>query len=82
MKVTIFAWLVAVRKILTMDNPKKRHVSVVDYCCMCKRGGKFVYCLLLYRGIAMVLRNSFFSRVGLAWVMPKRVVNLFTCLQW
>jgi hypothetical protein len=29
--------------------------------------------------IAMALWNAFFSRVGLAWVMSRQVVDLFAC---
>jgi hypothetical protein len=35
--------------------------------------------LLLHCEIASALWSAIFSRVGLAWVMPKRVVDLFAC---
>jgi hypothetical protein len=35
--------------------------------------------LLLHCEIAKTLWNAIFSHVGLAWVMPRRVVNLFAC---
>jgi DNA-directed RNA polymerase specialized sigma24 family protein len=41
MGVAFFAWLATIEKILTIDNlrKRKRHVLVVDWCCMCKRNG-------------------------------------------
>jgi hypothetical protein len=37
LRAAFFAWSAALGKILTMDNLRKRHVIVVDRCCMCKR---------------------------------------------
>jgi hypothetical protein len=36
LKVAFFAWTVALGKILTMDNLRKRRAIVIDRCCMCK----------------------------------------------
>ena len=57
-----------------MDNLRKQHVIVVDWCFMCKKSGEFVD-HLLHCEIASAIN----SRVGLAWVMSGRVVDLFTC---
>jgi hypothetical protein len=37
----------------------------------------FTYCE--HFGLFHTLWNTIFSRVGLAWVMPRRVANLFAC---
>jgi hypothetical protein len=47
LRAAIFVWLVSLGKILTMDNLKKRHVIVVNLCCICKRSIEFVYYFLL-----------------------------------
>jgi hypothetical protein len=78
-KVAFFAWLAALWKILTMDNLRKRHVIVVDRCCMCKKNRKSVGHLLFHCEIAFALWNAIFTRFGLSWVMPLRVVDLFAC---
>jgi hypothetical protein len=62
-----------------MDNLRKRHVIVVDWCCMCKRGEEFVDHLLFHCEIVSALSSAVFSHVGLALAMPKRLVNLFAC---
>jgi hypothetical protein len=39
---SFFVWTIAHGKILTLDNMRKRRVLVVEWCCMCKRGGKSI----------------------------------------
>jgi hypothetical protein len=46
---------------------------------MCKKNGESVDHLLLHCEIAGALWNTIFNSVGLAWVMPRRVVDLFAC---
>jgi hypothetical protein len=78
-RILFFALLAALGKILIMDNLRKRHVTVVDWCCMCKKSGEFVDHLLLHCEMVSALWNSIFSLVGLAWVMSSRVVDFFAC---
>jgi hypothetical protein len=61
LRVAFFAWSAALGKILTMDNLWKRHVIVVDWCCMCKKNGEFVDHLLLHCEVACAIWNVFFS---------------------
>ena len=80
LRVVFFAWLPALEKILTMDNLRKRHAIVVDWSCMCKKSRESVDCLLLHYEMASALQNTIFSLEGwLAWVMPSRVMGLFSC---
>jgi len=46
---------------------------------MCKRNGESVDHLLLHSEVACAIWNVFFSRFGLSWVMPRRVINLYAC---
>jgi hypothetical protein len=46
---------------------------------VCVRGVGSLDYFLLHCEIASALWNAIFSRVGLAWVMPKRVVDLLAC---
>jgi hypothetical protein len=79
MRTTFFAWLDALGKIFTMDNPRKRHVIVVDWCCMCKRRGKPVDHLFSTVRLLLFYEVLFFCHVGLTWVLPRRVVDIFSC---
>ena len=55
LRVACFAWSLVVGKILTMDNLRKRHVIVVNVCCMCKKNGEFVGHLFLHCEVARTL---------------------------
>jgi hypothetical protein len=55
------------------------HVIVVDWFYMYKKNGESVDNLLLHCEIACAIWNPFFNRFGLSWVMPRRVVDLFSC---
>jgi len=79
LKVAFFAWAVALEKIPTLDNLRKRRVIVIGRCCMCKMNGKFVDHFLLHCEVARALWNAIFSRFSLSWVMPLRVINLLAC---
>jgi hypothetical protein len=46
---------------------------------MCKRSEEPLDHLLFYFEIASALWSTIFGCVGLAWVMPKRVVDFFAC---
>jgi hypothetical protein len=77
--VAFFASLAALGKILTLNNLRKRHVIVIDRCCMFKMNRESVDHLLLYCEVARALWNAIFSRFNLSLVIPLRVVDLFTC---
>jgi hypothetical protein len=79
LRVVFFVWLVALGNIFTVDNLRKHHVIVVDWCYMCKRNGESVDHLLFHCEVACTILNVFFNRFGLSWVMPRQVVDLFAC---
>jgi hypothetical protein len=62
-----------------MNNLRKQHVIMVDWICMCKKSGGLVDHLLLHYEIASALWNTIFKYVLLAWVMSRRVADLFAC---
>jgi hypothetical protein len=74
-----FVWLAALGKILTVDNLRKRHFVILNRCCLCKRKKESVDQLLLHCDVASALWNSLFTRFGMFWVMPRRVIDLFAC---
>jgi hypothetical protein len=64
-------------KILTLDNLRKRHVIVMNRCCMCKRSKDMVDHLLLHCEVASALWSAIFGCFGMSWVMPRWVSELF-----
>jgi hypothetical protein len=75
-RAAFFTWSAALGKILTVDNLRKRHLIIVDRCCLCKRDGESVDHILLHCDVASALWNNIFSRFGISWVMPRRVIDL------
>jgi hypothetical protein len=78
-RVAFFVWSTALGKILTLDNLRKRNIVLVNRCGMCKKEEESFDHLLLHCESAQFLWNTFFSRFGLAWVMPRGVVDLLHC---
>jgi hypothetical protein len=46
---------------------------------MCKKNGDSIDHLLLHCKTANAVWNNIFNSVGLVWVMPRMVVDLFAC---
>ena len=78
-RVAFFSWTAALGKILTIDNLRKRHFVVLEWCFMCKRCGESVDHLLLHCPIAYEMWSMIFCLFGICWVMPQRVVDLLDC---
>jgi hypothetical protein len=66
----------SIRKILTLDNLRKRNVVVVEWCCMCKKSGESIDHLLIHCEVARELWSSILNLFGVEWVMPRRVIDV------
>jgi hypothetical protein len=75
-RVAFFIWMAALRKILTLNNPRKRYIIMVDWCFMCKSYGETIYYFLLYCEVARELWVSIFPFFSVELVMPRRVMEL------
>ena len=62
-----------------LDNLRKKNMVLINRCGMCKRDEETIDHLLLHCEGIQVLWNAFFSRFGLAWSMPRGLVNLLQC---
>jgi hypothetical protein len=78
-RVAFFTWTAALGKILTTENLRKRRVIILDWCCMCKSSGESTNHLLLHCPVAWELWSMVCILFGTPWVMPRSVVDLFTC---
>jgi hypothetical protein len=78
-RVAFFVWSVALGKILTLDNLRKKNMVLINRCGMCKNDEESIDHLLLHYERAQFLWNTFFTHFGLAWAMPHGVVNLLQC---
>lgn len=72
-------WTAANRKILTLDNLKRRNINIFNKCCMCKSDGESVCHLLLHCSQAYNLWTFIFSLFGVSWVIPNWFIELLAC---
>ena len=75
----LFWWIAVVGKILTIDNLHKRHLLLVDWCCMCKRSGESIHHLPLHCSLQQIFDHLFLHCCGIVWVMPKSMFELMEC---
>ena len=59
----------------------KRHIVILDWCCMCKQGGERVEHLLLHSFVAGALWYLVFALFGVSWVMPKMIIQMLASRQ-
>ena len=78
LQVDFFSSTAALGKILSTGNLRKRGIKVLDQCCMCKKDGESVDHLLLHCPIAYELWTMVFCLFGIEWIMPKRVIDMFS----
>ena len=64
-KVCFFLWTVALGRVLTMDNLRRRWLVVLDWCCMCKWDGETINHLFLHCPVARDLWDMIFCLFGL-----------------
>jgi hypothetical protein len=74
--------IVALEKILTLDNLQKMNVVVIEWCCMCKKSGESIEHLLLHCEVARELWSYILNLFGVDWIMPRQVIDLLKKLGW
>lgn len=78
-KIGFFGWTASLANILMLDNLRKRGLIVMDLCYVCKKSEELVDLLLPQCEVARMLWVVIFNRMGFVWVIPKRVIDLFSC---
>jgi hypothetical protein len=76
-RIAFFSWTAALGNLLTIDNLRKRHLIIVNWCCLCKQSGESVDNLLLHCSMARELWSMLFGLFGVSWVMPCQVLHLW-----
>lgn len=79
-KVAAFAWLAGSKKILTVDNLRKRGMIIPNVCLMCFQDGESVNHLFIHCSFARQLWNKILNVLHLSWVMPEEIEQFF--VQW
>ena len=79
-KIGVFAWEATWGKVLTIDQLKRRGMTLVNRCFMCEEDEENIDHLLIHCKSAKMLWNLFLSIYGISWVFPKSVLH--TLLAW
>ena len=76
-RVVAFGWISLRRRILTLDNLRKRGKIIVNACPMCLEEEETVDHLLLSCKCAIKIWNSVISWFGCKWALPELLQQLF-----
>ncbi|XP_059633971.1 uncharacterized protein LOC132276526 [Cornus florida] len=75
-RVAFFVWTAVWRKILTIDNLRKRGNYFVNWCCICKQNRELVDHLLMHCSVAHDCWNLILGLFGMYWVMSHSTKEL------
>ena len=64
---------------LTMDNFRKQHIIMVDWCCIYRKSGVTTDNLLLHFEVAKEICDLILCLFQVQWVKTGWVVDLLTC---
>jgi hypothetical protein len=73
LKMTFFVRTAVLEKILILDNLRKKHIIVTEWCVLCKHNGESIDHLLLHCEVAMEVWSMVFQLFGVTWVIPSRM---------
>ena len=79
-KIRVFAWEATWGKVLTLNQLKRRGMTLVNRCFMYEEDEENIDHLLIHCKSAKMLWNLFLSIVGTSWVFPQSVLH--TLLAW
>ena len=72
-KLGFFAWEVSWGKVLTLDQLKRRGISLVNRCCLCEENEETIDHLLIHCTRAKILWDILLAITGFNWVPPRSV---------
>ena len=76
-RVVIFGWLAIQKKILTMDNLRRKGKFLVNACPMCLEEEETVDHLTLNCRVANMIWNSVLGWFSCSWAFPRSIQDLF-----
>ena len=79
-KIGVFAWEATLGKVLTLDQLKRRGMSLVNRCFMCEEDEENIDHLLIHCKRAKMLWTLLLSIFGTSWVFPQTILH--TLLAW
>jgi hypothetical protein len=71
-----FTWMTALDKILMIDNLRRQGLTLVNWCCLCKKSEETVNHLLIHCEFTSELWHLVLGLFGFSWVMPGNILEL------
>jgi hypothetical protein len=78
-RIAFFTWMVALGKILTIDNLRRQGLMLVNWCCLCKKSEETINHLIIYYEFTSEIWNSVLILLGVSWVMPSNILEMLHC---
>lgn len=69
-RIAFSVWKFALGKILTINNLRKRHIVVLEWCGMCKQYEEKIDHFMMHCKLARSLWAEIFNTFGFEWVIP------------
>ena len=80
-KLGFFAWEASWGKVLTLDQLKRRGISLVNRCCLCEENEETIDHLLIHCSRAKILWDILLAITDFNWVFPRSVRQLLLAWQ-
>jgi len=77
--IAFFTWTAGLGKIFTIDNLKRRELTLVNWCCLDKKSEETINHLLIYCEFTRELWHLVLILFGVSWIMPGTILELLHC---
>jgi hypothetical protein len=78
-RIAFFLWVVALGRILMVDNLKRWGFQLVNRCCLCKKDEETINHLLIHCESTVDIWHLVFNIFGVSWVMPSNILQFLQC---
>jgi hypothetical protein len=77
--IVFFTWMVALSKILTIDNFRRQGLTLVNWCCICTKSEEIVNHFFIHCEFTSKIWHLILILFETSWVMPSNIVELLQC---
>jgi hypothetical protein len=77
--IAFFTWTVALSKLLTIDNLQKQGLTLVNWCCLCKKSEETINHIFICCEFTSEIWYLVLTLFGVSWVMPCNILELLHC---
>jgi hypothetical protein len=77
--IAFFTWAVVLGKILTIDNFQRQGLTLVNWCCLCKKSEETINHPLIHCEFTSEIFHFILILFGVWWVISNNIVELLQC---